>query len=76
MTQKNENENIQDNKHIHIHNNILMKIHIIPRIGKFYSFVFMIIINLNNFSASWELQNVQIPCRFEYVLVVRYIFNN
>ena len=37
VTQKNENENKQDIKHIHIiHNNILMKIHIIPCLGKFY----------------------------------------
>ena len=38
-TKKNENENVQDNKHIHIPNNVLMKIHIIPCIKKFYYFV-------------------------------------
>ena len=30
MTQKNENENKQDNKHMHIHNNRLTKMEIMP----------------------------------------------
>ena len=42
VTKKNENKIIQDNKHIHIPNNILIKVHIIPCIRKFYSFVVMI----------------------------------
>ena len=45
VTKKNENENVQDNKHIHIPNNILMKIHVIPCIGKFHGFV----VTLHNF---------------------------
>ena len=39
VTKQNENENVQDSKHINIPNNILMKIHIIPCIEKFYGFV-------------------------------------
>ena len=39
MAQKNENENKQDNKrtyiYTYIHNTMLIKIHIIPCIGKF-----------------------------------------
>ena len=55
MIKKNENENVQDRKHIDINNNILMKIHAISCIGTFYSFVAMITITLNKFSALWEL---------------------
>ena len=49
MIKKNENENVQDSKHIDINNNILMKIHAISCIGTFYSFVAMITITLNKF---------------------------
>ena len=49
MIKKNENENVQDRKHIDINNNILMKIHAISCIGTFYSFVAMITIILRHY---------------------------
>ena len=75
MIKKNENENVQDSKHIDINNNILMKIHAISCIGTFYSFVAMITITLNKFFGIMGISYVQMQCQFEYVLVSRYIFN-
>ena len=53
---------------------MLMKIRIFY-IGKFYNFV-MITVTLNKLLSILGINNVQMQCRFEYVLIALYIFNN
>lgn len=53
-----------------------MKIPIIPCIEKFYSFVAMITVTLNNLLSILGISYVQMQCRFEYALIALYIFNN
>ena len=57
-----------------MHNNMLMKIRIFC-IGKFYNFVAMITVTLNKLLSILGINNVQMQCRFEYVLIALYIFN-
>lgn len=53
-----------------------MKIPIIPCLGKFYNFVVMITVTLNNLLSILGIYYVQMQCRFEYALIALYIFNN
>ena len=53
---------------------MLMKIRIFC-IGKFYNFVAMITVTLNKLLSILGINNVQMQCRFEYVLIALYIFN-
>ena len=50
--------------------------HIITCIGKFYNFVVIITVTLNKRLSIFGIIYDQKQCRFKYVLIALYIFNN